>query len=269
LNLENDHKLGYPALTDLASFVLVLAVGIPSVFIFSKTLKLRTQTVVFSKKKKEAILSFIVFAAVFAGAFGIYGFYDKVWIRATLTADPLYVLRDVIAIVILLLPVVGALRFSRQTFADIAVNRKNFGRNIALGTLTSLTLILFLGAFSPVLGGGFAGFSVATGYLLLSYVILGVGEEIVFRGYIQTRLVAYSGSAIGIGITSLCYAAYNFPLGYFCFSGDIPLAIVYGALRFSSGLLYGYSFHKSQSIFSAIIVHIFLVWGGLLFGLYL
>jgi len=261
--------LVYPALTDLASFVLVLAVGIPSVFIFSKTLKLHPQTVVFSKKKKEVILSFIVFAAVFAGAFGIYGFYDKVWIRATLTADPLYVIRDVIAIGILLLPVVGALKFSKQTFADIAIIRKNFGRNLSLGILTSLMLILFLGVLSPVLGGGLAGFSVATVYLLLSYVILGVGEEIVFRGYIQTRLVAYSGSAIGIGVTSLCYAAYNFPLGYFCFSGDIRLAMVYAAWRFSSGLLYGYAFHKSQSIFSSSIVHILLVWGGLLFGLYL
>jgi membrane protease YdiL (CAAX protease family) len=205
--------LGYPSLTDLASFAIVLVVGIPSVFIFSKTLKLHPQTVVFSNKKKETVLSFIVFAAVFVGAFGIYGFYDKVWIRVTLTADPIYVLRDIMAIVILLLPVVGALRFSKQTFADIAVTRKNFGVNLVLGTLTSLMLILFLGALSPVLGGDFAGFSLATGYLLLSYVILGVGEEIVFRGYIQTRLIARSGSAIGIGVTSFCYAAYNFPCG--------------------------------------------------------
>jgi hypothetical protein len=166
--------LVYPALTDLVSFVLVLSVGVPSVFIFSKTLKLDPQTIVFSKKK-NVVLSFIVFVAVVVGAFGIYGFYDKVWIRATLTADPLYVVRDVIAVVILLLPVVGALKFSKQTFTDIAVTRKNFGRNLALGTLTSLILILFLGVLSPVLGGGFAGFSVATIYLFLSYVILGVG----------------------------------------------------------------------------------------------
>lgn len=269
MSLENGHKLVYPALTDLATFVSVLAVGIPSVFIFSKALKLRPQTVVFSEKKKETVLGFIVFVAVFAGAFGIYGFYDRVWIRATLTADPLYVLRDAIAIGVLLLPVVAALRFSRQTYADIAVTRKNLRKNLALGILTSLVLILFLGVLSPFLGGGFAGFSVATGYLLLSYVILGFGEEIVFRGYIQTRLVASSGSVIGIGVTSLCYAAYNFPLGYFCFSGNIPLALVYAVWRLSSGLLYGYTFHKSQNVLSSGIVHIFLVWGGLLFSLYL
>ena len=129
--------------------------------------------------------------------------------------------------------------------------------------------ILFFAVFSPFLGGGFAGVSVATGYLLLSYVIIGFGEELVFRGYIQTRLVASGGSVIGIGASSLCYAAYNFPLGYFCFSGNIPLAMVYAVWRFSSGLIYGYTFHKSQNIVSSAVVHIFLVWGGLLFGLYL
>jgi membrane protease YdiL (CAAX protease family) len=261
--------LGYPALTDLATFILVLGVGIPFVYIFSKILKLHPQLLIFSEKKKEVILSFIVFIAVFAGAFGIYGFYDRVWIRATLTADPLYVLRDLIAIAILLLPVVVALKFSKQNLKDIALTRRNLRKNLALGLLMSLMLILFLGVLSPFLGGGFAGFSVATGYLFLSYVIIGFGEEIVFRGYIQTRLVAYSGSAIGIGVTSLCYAAYNFPLGYFCFSGNIALAAVYAVWRFSSGLLYGYTFHKSQSVLSSTIVHIFLVWGGLLFSLYL
>ncbi len=267
--MENGHKLVYPALTDLATFVLVLALGIPSVYIFSKALKLKPQVIAFSEKKKGAILSFIVFVAVFTGAFGIYGFYDRVWIRATLTADPLYVLRDVIAIAILLLPAFIALRYSKQKLTDIAVTRKNLGKNLALGILTSLILILFLGVLSPFLGGGFAGFSGATGYLLLSYVIIGLGEEIVFRGYIQTRLVAFRGSAVGVGVTSLCYAAYNFPLGYFCFSGNITLALVYGFWRFSSGLLYGYTFHKGQNVLSSTIVHIFLVWGGLLFGLYL
>lgn len=261
--------MGYPALTDLATFILVVAAGVPFVYIFSKILSLHPQLLVFSAKKKEAILSLIVFAAAFAGAFGIYGFYDRVWIRATLTADLIYVLRDLIAIAILLLPVVIALRFSRQSLKDIALTRINLRKSIALGLLTSLILILFLGFLSPYLGGGFAGFSVATGYLFLSYVIIGFGEEIVFRGYIQTRLVAFGGSAIGVGATSFLYAAYNFPLGFFCFSGNISLAAVYAVWRFSSGLLYGYTFHKSQNVISSILVHIFLVWGGLLFSLYL
>ncbi len=101
--------------------------------------------------------------------------------------------------------------------------------------LTSIVLIAVLGALSSYLSGGFAGFTASTGYLLLSYVIIGVGEEIVFRGYIQTRLVANSGSVVGVSAASFLYALYNVPLGYFCFSGNITLALVYGLWRFSTG----------------------------------
>lgn len=261
--------MSYPALTDLATFILVLAVGIPSVFIFSKALKLHPQTLSFTEKKKQSLLAMLVFVGIFIGAFAIYGFYDRIWVRATLTADPIYVLRDVIAVGVLLLPVLIALKFSKQDLTDIALTRKDIGKSAILGGLVSSVLLFFLGLLSPYLRGGFAGFTDATVYMFLSYVILALGEEIAFRGYIQTRIVNHIGPLPGLGLSSLLYAAYNFPLGYFCFSGDITLALIYGAWRFSSGLVYGYTFHKSQNVLSSTIVHIFLVWGGLLFSLYL
>ena len=262
-------RLVYPALTDLVTFIVILGVGYPLIFVFSKALKLHPQIIDIVERKREALLCFLVLGAVIAGAFGIYGFYDRVWVRLTLTADPLYVLRDAIAIAVILLPAIVALRWSKQTLGSIGIARKNLIKNLALGLLVGLLLILFLGVLSPFLAGGFAGFSVPTGYLLLSYIIIGFGEEILFRGYMQTRLTAYSGPAMGIGLASLFYVTYNFPLGYFCFSGDIFLAGMYAIWRLSSGLLYGYTFYKSQNIISSSILHSLVVWGGLLFGLYL
>lgn len=261
--------MGYPALTDLATFVTVLGVGVPSVFIFSKVLKLNPQSITFSRKRREALLGLLVFVAVVFGTFGIYDFYDKIWVRATLTADPVYVLRGCIAIIVILIPMAIALKWSKQSFQSIAVTRKGLKKSLAIGILTSLTLILFLGILSPYLGGGFVGFSVPIGYFLLSYIIIGFGEEIIFRGYIQTRLTSNNGAALGIGVTSVFYAIYSVPMGYFCYSGNIPLSLAYGAWRVSSGLLYSYTFYKSQNVVSSSIVHMFLVWGGLLFGLYL
>jgi len=266
---EQTSRLVYPALTDLATFIMVLGIGLPVAFLFSKILGLHPPSIIFPNKKREAWLCVLVFTAVVAGAFGIYGFYDKVWIRLTLTADPLYVVRDVIAFAVILLPVVVALKWSKQPLGSIAVTPKDLKKSFAFGILTSLMLILVVGVLSPFLGGGFAGFSVSSGYLLLSYVIIGFGEEIIFRGFIQTRLVSIRGPVVGVGVGSLCYVVYNFPLGYFCFSGDIPLAAVYAVWRFSTGLLYGYTFHKSQNVLSSAIVHIVLVYGGLLFRLYL
>src|SRR3990170_1122809 len=152
--LENRLRLAYPALTDLATFVIVLALGVPSVYIFSKVLKLRPQTTMLSEKKKEGVLSLLVFAAVLGATFGIYGFYDKVWVRATLTADPLYVLRDTIWIALILLPVIAALRWSKQTFESIGAKRKDLKKNLALGLLPSSIFLLFVGILSSFFGSG-------------------------------------------------------------------------------------------------------------------
>ena len=157
----------------------------------------------FSEKKKEGFLSLLVFAAVLGATFGIYGFYDKVWVHATLTADPLYVLRDTIWIALILLPVIAALRWSKQTLGSIGANRKDLKKNLALGLLTSSVSLLLMGILSPFLGGGFAGFSVPMIYFLVSYTVIGFGEEAVFRGYIQTRLTANRGPKIGIAVTTL------------------------------------------------------------------
>jgi membrane protease YdiL (CAAX protease family) len=261
--------LGYPAITDLATFATILVVGLPSVFLLSKALKLHPKITEIANKKKEALTCLIVFIMVFAGAFAIYDFYDKIWIRATLTADPLYVVRDVIAMAIILLPVTVALIWSKQNLKSVAVAGTDLRKNFALGALTSIVLILFFAILAPFLGGHFAGFSVATGYLLLSYVIIGFAEEIIFRGYIQTRLAANNGAFAGIGVTTVLYSIYNFPSGYFCYSGNIQLAAIYALWRVSTGLVYSYTFYKTQNILCSIVVHIFLVWGGLLFALYL
>jgi len=254
---------------DLATFGLILAVGLPSAFLFAKALKLHPQKISVTNKIKEALLSIIVFFAVFGGAFGIYAFYDRIWIRATLTADPLYVLRGAIAATVILLPMIVALKYSRLNHRNIGMTKLNLKKSLIFSLAISLVLILVIGGFSPFLGGRFIGFSSSMGYLLLSYIIAGFSEEIIFRGCIQTRLTARIGSVVGIFVSALLYAAYNFPLGFFCFSGNIQLAAVYAALRFSPGVIYGYVFEKTQNVVSSSIVHTLLIWGGLLFGLYL
>ncbi len=259
----------YPAPVDLEIFALILAVGLSSTFMVAKGLRLHPKKIDFAYKNKESLLSIAVAVAVFGAAFGIYGFYDKVWVRTTLTADPIYVLRGAIAAALILVPVVIALKYSKQNHRSIGLTKVNLAKSLALGLLVSLVLVFVIGILSRFLGGGFAGFSIPMGYQFLSYIIAGLSEEIIFRGYIQTRLAAKFGSTNGILAGAFFYAAYNFPLGFFCFSGNIVLAAVYGALRFAPGLVYGYVFHRTQNVVSSSVVHALLVWGGLLFGLYL
>ena len=259
----------YPAPVDLTTFALILAVGLPATFLFAKALKINTQKIDFTNRRREAWLATVVFLAVFGLAFGIYGFYDRVWVRATLTADPLYVLRGAIAAAVILIPIALVLLAAKQNLKSAGISRRNLSKGLTLGLMVSLSLILAIGILSPILGGGFVGFSVSMGYHLLAFAVAGFSEEIVFRGYIQGRLEAKIRWPLAVVGGAAFYAAYNFVLGFFCFSGNLGLAAVYGVLRFAPGIVYGCVFQRSGNIVSCGVLHTLLTWGGLLFGLYL
>jgi hypothetical protein len=136
-----------------------LSSGISAVFLFSKALKIQEVKIGFAGRKKQAFLCLVVFAASFLGTLGIYAFYDKIWVRTTLTADPIYVFRAAIAIAILLLPMLIVLRYSRGRSAGVGLTQKRLGKNLAFGALVSVILVGVLAVLSPGLGGGYAGFN--------------------------------------------------------------------------------------------------------------
>jgi len=261
--------MAFPAISDVASFILVLTFGLALTTMVAKALRLQPQKPDINDKKKQARLTIAVFAITLIAAFCIYGFYDKVWVRATLTTDPLYIARDIIAMLMILLPTVLTFKLTKQPLSSIAVTKRNLEKSLILGFSVSLGLIIVLAIFAELLGGGFTGFSISSGYLLLSYMIVSLGEEIVFRGYLQTRIAASNGPLVAVAVSGFLYGAYNFALGFYCFGWVIPLAAVYALLRISTGLVYSYIFHKSQNLASSYIVHVLLVWGGVMFGLYL
>jgi len=70
----------------------------------------------------------------------------------------------------------------------------------------------------------------------------GLDEELMFRGYMQTRLVERWGAAVGILITSILF-------------GVLHLDLVQGAFAAGMGLLLGYLTLRVRSIVPAMICH--------------
>jgi len=254
--------------TDLVTFILILAVGVPLVYIVAKLLKLPSQPIEIAEKKKQAILSLTLFVVVFAIAFAILAIYAYVWVRPNLQEDPIYVFRDTIWTTAILIPLVAVAKLTGQNFASLGLSRRNLTKNLSFGFFVSFIFIFILVFLAPSLGGGFAGFSLPAVYSLISLVLIGFGEEIIFRGFIQTRLTAYGGAITGITVSSLLFAFFNFPLGYFCYSGDVLAAFSYALWRFSTGFVFSYMFHRSKNIVPSTIFHALFIWGALLLRLY-
>lgn len=123
----------------------------------------------------------------------------------------------VFARAIVLLPVIVAMRRTGQKLESMGMNGKDKGRMLVLGLTSSAIFLTISGFLAPSVGGGFAGFSISSVFGLVYHVIVGFGEEIVWRGYIQTRIIAYSGTLEGLVATSLLFALWHYPMCYFSF----------------------------------------------------
>jgi membrane protease YdiL (CAAX protease family) len=122
-----------------------------------------------------------------------------------------YDLSDVVsqaAIALVLLgPALLTMRWRREPWASAGVSRYNLGGSLVIGALLallSLVSIFFGGEHSPGQVIGYLGSRHL--WALLQYTVVGFGEEFAFRGYLQTRLVAWLGRWSGWVLTSVLMA---------------------------------------------------------------
>ncbi len=263
--------LAFPTLTNIIISVIVLVVGAPIAYLLSRALKLRPKPITIADLRKEATPLFLVIIATFVATSALVVFFHTVVIptfqldeRPPFTVDYIDVLFTVFFYAIGFLPLIIAMKRTGQNRGSIGITGKDRGRMLALGFILSAIFITVAGFLAPSLGGGFKGFSLSLAYGFIGYVIVGFSEEIVWRGYIQTRLIAYSGILKGLVTTSLLFALLHFPTRYYQFSGVALEALASALLVLPFGLLFGYIMLRTQNIIPSSIFHLFFDWMALL-----
>lgn len=252
--------LAFPTLDAIISSVIVLVIGVAIVYLLSRALKLRPKPIKIANPRKEMTLVFFVIVAAFVVIFLLGGFLLDVHPPTDVTD----VLWFVLFYALLLLPMVIAMRRTGQALGSIGISGKNGWRMLAFGLILGVVCCVLLGLSTSSLGGGLIGLSPALGYGLVAYATVGFGEEIVFRGYIQTRLIAYSGPLKGLVVASLVFALSHFPMFYYASSGAVLESLTWALVELPLGLLFGYIMLKSQNIIPSSIFHALYNWSLLL-----
>ena len=248
--------LAFPTLDVIINSVIVLVIGVAIVYLLSRALKLRPKPITIANPRKEMTLVFFVIVAASAVMSPLSGFLLDV-LPPTDVIDVLWV---AFIYALLLLPMVIAMKRTGQALGSIGISRKDSWRTFAFGLILSAVSTMLIGFTAASYGGSFIGFSPALAYGLVIFAINGSSEEIFFRGYIQTRLIAYSGTLNGLMAASLVFALWHFPMCYYASSGAVLESLANALMRFPLGLLFGYIMLKSQNIIPSSVYHAFWNW---------
>ena len=146
----------------------------------------------------------------------------------------------------------SSLRLERPTLLDLGW--------VVAGTLVLLGIALALGVLVELLPVSEPSehqvFEIAEDrpeILLLmipmSLLFVGPGEEVLFRGVIQTRLVEFYGDAVGIVVTSVVFAVAHLP----AYAGEgVGISI---AILFSLSIVIGWLYERTDNLVVPALVH--------------
>jgi membrane protease YdiL (CAAX protease family) len=162
-------------------------------------------------------------------------------------------------------PAVLVMRLRREPWASAGVSDQNLGRSLAVGVV--LSVVTVAGAFlgdERRFGRVIAGLAVSHFWALLKYALVGFGEEFVFRGYLQTRLVAWLGRWQGWVVTSVLMALSHL-VQRMAVVGMSPLdALVSSASLVPVSLLMGYVMLRTENVVAPGLFHTFADWVNML-----
>ena len=149
---------------------------------------------------------------------------------------------------------------------------------LGIGRSHAVPALLTVGLFFALLNIIAAGLALAAGHpetigyhwtvppaealvvLLIMFVLAGLLEELLFRGYLQTKLAAVIGGgvrgiSVSIVLASLIFAAYHIPRIIVEGTPDETTAVMYLAGLTVSGLVYGLLYEWTQNLWIPVFVH--------------
>jgi len=99
--------------------------------------------------------------------------------------------------------------------------------------------------------------------LIGTVLLVGITEEVLFRGFFMNALLRKTKAAFAVIISSLLFLVIHFPWWIYNGKFSDPLsALVDCVAVFALGLIFGWTFLKSRNIFVSIFVH--MLWNLLL-----
>lgn len=177
----------------------------------------------------------------------------------------------VIKPIVWLVPVIYLLKKEGEGLESVGVTFKNFFPAIYFAFGLGVFFVMEAILINYVKYGGQFNFNanIGTAPLLISLGLsfaTAFSEEIAFRGYIFTRILAGIKDVFWSNLlTSIFWAMIHTPITFFVWKLDAASAVVYLFLTAVFGFGSAYVYSKTKNVFSSVLLHVLWQWPIILF----
>ncbi len=161
-------------------------------------------------------------------------------------------------------PILVALLVRRQGPSSVGLRGDNLGKAVLVGVVPGL-LVLGLLLIQPFFADAVVVpvvpiLSASSLYALQAMLVIAFGEEVIFRGYLQTRLIAALGPWLGWGIASVWMALTHFPPYLWAQGRSAPDALLGSLAAILCSSIAGWLMHRCQNLAAPVGFHLFVNW---------
>ncbi len=241
---------------DLLAFLVSLAIFFGITWLTTRFYKPEKLKVEFAAPWKEAsialgytVVAFIMLAVVFF-------IWSQTIGRPIGTSDEYDVLRVlyewVIYAMISFVPILVILRIRHQNSESVGFTMKNLKISVGVGLLLSALWLAFNTTPERFLSRALTS---NTFYGFFYFLAVGLGEELLFRGFLQLRFVAWLGELKGLIVASLVMAFIHLPQRLFVAGMDPLQAMISATLLIPVSLLLGFVMLRTQNVLGPTVLH--------------
>jgi len=159
--------------------------------------------------------------------------------------------------VMFIIPIVVIIRTKKQSFETVGVTRKNMKLSLGIGLVLSLSLVVLSTTPERVLE---RFLSSNTLYAFIYYLAVGLGEELMFRGFLQIRCSIWLGELRGFVLASTIMALVHLPQRIFAVGLEPLSALVSAMSLLPFSLLIGFLMLRTRNILGPAALHTVADW---------
>jgi len=153
-------------------------------------------------------------------------------------------------------PVIIIMLIRKESLYSLGITKKNFFKSVLIGFISYIIYFAFM-VIMKQYKFPFPPNSVFSLWAFLNFILLAFAEEVLFRGYLQTRLTKWLGDQRGLVFTAFLFSFSHLFQRILSVDMSLSSALVSCIAIIPFALFMGYLFSKCKDVVAPTVLHTF------------